>query len=51
MRKLVNGKVIDIKNMELFEKASEGIAINRTLKNALPTSKLDINFEQSLYKK
>lgn len=29
MKKLVNGKVVDIKNIELFEKAEEGLAIQR----------------------
>lgn len=30
MRKLVNGKVVDIKNIELFEQAMEGLAIRST---------------------
>ena len=30
MRKLVNGKVVDIKNVELFEQAMEGLAIRST---------------------
>lgn len=30
MKKKVNGQTIDIKNMEVFEKAAEGLAANRT---------------------
>lgn len=30
MRKLVNGKVVDIKNLELFELAAEGLALQNT---------------------
>lgn len=30
MKKLINGKVVDIKNMNLFEMAAEGLALQRT---------------------
>lgn len=30
MRKLVNGKVVDVKNIELFELAAEGLALSNT---------------------
>ena len=33
MKKLVNGKIVDIVNIEIFEKAAEGIASNRTVSN------------------
>jgi hypothetical protein len=34
MRKIVNGKVIDIKNIELFEMAAEGLALHNTTLSA-----------------
>ena len=34
MKKKVNGKIIEIKNIELFEKAAESIAINRYVTNS-----------------
>ena len=45
MRKLVNGKIVDIQNIELFEKAAEGMAIGRTLSNVIPNESLDLNFD------
>ena len=45
MKKLVNGKVVDIKNIDLFELAAEGAAIDRTLPNIIPRDKLDLDFE------
>lgn len=33
MKKLVNGQIVDIKNIELFEKAAEYLAIGRTAPN------------------
>lgn len=45
MRKLVNGKIVDIKNIEIFEKAAEGMAINRTISNVIPNESLDIDFD------
>lgn len=43
MRKLVNGRIVDIKNIELFEKACEGAAIGRTISSALPTDSLGVD--------
>jgi len=31
--KLVNGRIVDVKNIELFEKAAEHIAIGRSATN------------------
>ena len=45
LRKLVNGKIVDIKNVDIFEKAAEGAAINRTLPNIIPNEGLSIDFE------
>lgn len=42
--KLVNGKIVDIRNIDLFEAAAEGIAINRTVSNILPTDGLEIDY-------
>lgn len=44
MRKLVNGKIVDIQNIDIFEKAAEGVAINRTLTNVIPNESLDLDF-------
>ena len=35
MRKMVNGKVVDIKNIELFEKGFEGIILNKTVSSSV----------------
>ena len=45
MQKLVNGKVISIDNLDLFEAAAEGAAINRTLPNIIPNDRLQLDFE------
>ena len=45
MKKVVNGKTINIDNIDLFEAAAEGAAIGRTLPNIIPNSKLDIDFD------
>lgn len=44
MRKLVNGRIVDIQNIELFELAAEGIAKNSTLTNIIPNESLKIDF-------
>ena len=45
LRKLVNGRIVDIKNIDIFEKAAEGAAINRTLPNIIPNEELSIDFK------
>ena len=45
MKKLVNGRIVDIKNIDIFEKAAEGTAINRTLPNIIPNDTLNLDFD------
>lgn len=43
MKKKVNGRTVDIKNIEVFEKAAEGMAVNRTATSTVyDTSDLDM---------
>ena len=56
MKKQVNGKVVDVKNIELFESAAEGMAVNRTISNNLTPEGLDIDYTMTdevvkIYKK
>ena len=42
MKKRVNGRTVDIKNIEIFEKAAGSLAINRTAtSNTSDTSGID----------
>lgn len=47
MRKMVNGKVVDIKNIELFEKGFEGIILNKTVSSSVKDT---LNSESELVK-
>lgn len=42
----MNGKIVDIKNIEIFEKAAEGMAINRVITNTIPNDKLELDFSK-----
>lgn len=44
MKKKVNGQTVDIENIEVFEKATEGMAVNRTTFSTITDTK-DLNFE------
>lgn len=46
MRKAVNGRVVEISNIEIFEAAAEGAALGRVITNAIPNNKLDIDFKK-----
>ena len=53
---MVNGKIVDIKNIDIFEKAAEGVAIGRTLSNIIHSENLNIDFPEvenyiEIYKK
>lgn len=41
----MNGKIVDIRNIDIFEAAAEGAAINRTLPNIIPNEGLGIDFD------
>lgn len=42
---MVNGRIVDIKNIDIFEKAAEGTAVNRTLPNIIPNDTLNLDFD------
>lgn len=50
MRKLVNGKVVDIKNLELFELAAEGLALQNTAVS-VTSEGLDANIDSFIIKR
>lgn len=50
MKKVVNGKVVDIKNLELFELAEEGLALQKTA-TSTTSDGLDNNVNAALIKK
>ena len=47
MNKLVNGTIIEISNINLFEKASEDLVIDRGVKSAIPMSNINLTKEEA----